>query len=478
MILALAFPPFGFGPLVWLGLIPWRLCRTIASTARATLCAFCFGMGFFLVGLHWGVATGANHFQVPVPGNWLLALILPAWLALFPALALWLTRALGGPGLSTASITLASASWLVSELLRHHLWGGIPWLELGSVAVDSFLSPALPVIGAAALGALTVFANGVLLLALRSPRRHGKLAISTGLLLLACPLLLGPMEWSRPVEATWRVGLVQAGAPEPDKTPDAESAYWQASARLAGEVSTVIWPEGAAGLLDSANRQRLNRLAARLGAEETGLLIGAQEATTSGHIYNSALLWEPDGQTARYRKQHLFPVLESGIPPVRANWLPPVLADRPAYLAGRDPTPLLVDSNGSHAGVLICWEGFFSREAVSRVKHGAMVLVNMSNEDWGLGLDGLAHNALAARTRAAEVGRPLVRATSTGMTLVADHHGRTMSRIPPERIATLVATVQPRTGQTPFARVGGNMGAGIVAIAILFLALFRGRTSR
>jgi apolipoprotein N-acyltransferase len=127
---------------------------------------------------------------------------------------------------------------------------------------------------------------------------------------------------------------------------------------------------------------------------------------------------------------------------------------------------------------LICWEGFFSRQAVDRVKHGASVLVNLSNEDWGLGLGGLANNALAARTRAAEVGRPLVRATSTGMTLVSNHRGRIQSRVPPETVTTLVATVRPRTGQTPFAWFGGNTGAGIVAICVLLIALLRRRASR
>ncbi|MGB7551993.1 MAG: nitrilase-related carbon-nitrogen hydrolase, partial [Chromatiaceae bacterium] len=102
----------------------------------------------------------------------------------------------------------------------------------------------------------------------------------------------------------------------------------------------------------------------------------------------------------------------------------------------------------------------------------AAYLINVSNDAW-FG-DSLApHQHLGiARMRALENGRPLLRATNTGISAIIDHRGQVQGRVPAFERGLFSAEIQPRAGLTPFARLGNGLAIGL-AWVMLGWALIR-----
>jgi len=69
--------------------------------------------------------------------------------------------------------------------------------------------------------------------------------------------------------------------------------------------------------------------------------------------------------------------------------------------------------------------------------------------------------------RALETGRPMLRATNTGMTAVVLPTGLVDKVLPPFVRGALVADVQGYTGTTPYARFGNGLALILSMIALL-----------
>ncbi|MGE5155316.1 MAG: nitrilase-related carbon-nitrogen hydrolase, partial [Bdellovibrio bacteriovorus] len=79
-----------------------------------------------------------------------------------------------------------------------------------------------------------------------------------------------------------------------------------------------------------------------------------------------------------------------------------------------------------------------------------------------------------ARMRALETGRYLLRATNTGISAIIDHRGRLLVEIPAFVRGAMPAQVWPRSGATPYVRVGDWPALG-AALALILAAVVLGR---
>jgi apolipoprotein N-acyltransferase len=103
----------------------------------------------------------------------------------------------------------------------------------------------------------------------------------------------------------------------------------------------------------------------------------------------------------------------------------------------------------------------------------ATLLVNVTNNAW-FGDSSAPHQQLQmSRLRAREAGRWLMRATSNGITAVIAPDGEIAARAPQFEPAVLKATVQPRSGLTPYARTG-NWPVLLLSLAMAALAILAG----
>ena len=178
-----------------------------------------------------------------------------------------------------------------------------------------------------------------------------------------------------------------------------------------------------------------------------------------------------DGAPQSFRKRHLVPFGE--FIPWGFRWVLDILHIPLTDFSRGEASQPPLRSAGTAFGVTVCYEDIFGEELVTQLPE-AKILLNVSNTAWfGESLASDQH-LQSSQMRSLEMGRWSARATNTGVTAVVDERGRVVSRLPQFTTGTLVESVVPRTGTTPFVH-GGNIPALLIAVAMLALAAWRRR---
>jgi apolipoprotein N-acyltransferase len=136
----------------------------------------------------------------------------------------------------------------------------------------------------------------------------------------------------------------------------------------------------------------------------------------------------------------------------------------------------------------ICYEDLFGEEIAAQIRAGRTVgegsraaeptiLLNMSNIAWFGDSLALPQHLQISRMRALETGRPMLRATNTGVTAVIDAKGKVAAVLPAYTRDTLAAPVQGYAGATPYVLVGNGAALALMILSLL-LAWHRSRAAR
>jgi apolipoprotein N-acyltransferase len=181
------------------------------------------------------------------------------------------------------------------------------------------------------------------------------------------------------------------------------------------------------------------------------------------HYWNSAVSLGIS-PTQSYSKTHLVPFGEF-IPP-GFSWFMR-LASIPMSSFSRGPEkqrPLAVA--GQQLAVNICYEDVFGEEIIRSLPQ-AGILANLSNTAWfGRSLAQPQHLQIA-RMRAVETGRPMLRATNTGMTAVIGADGTIPAILPAFTQGVLHSEIRAHQGMTPYARYGNLVFLLLVGVCVL-----------
>ncbi len=443
LLAALALPPLYLLPLLVPAFVVvcWQL-DAAQSGRQAALIGWAFGTGHFAAGLYWvGIAflVDAERFAWAMP----FALTgLAGGLALFPALAFWLTAKSGTRG--PARIVALATAWLLAEGLRSWVLTGFPWNLMGTVWAFSSETIQLSALGGVwLLSLITVLAAAApAILAdtrYRSPRGYG-------FVLLA--LLLPVVSWGY---GSWRLAaapppggagvgevrlrLVQPSIPQKQKwQPDLRARHVRdqvALSRAPGFESRthIVWAETAIPYYLSAQpvlQQELTQVVPPGGY----LIAGAPRvdpAQLDGPIWNSLHALDSDGRiAATFDKVHLVPFGE--YVPLRT-----LLGFAKLTAGGRDfsPGPGLqtIALPGLPAfSPLICYEVIFPGK-VRAESAAPRWLLNVTNDAWFGNSSGPYQHFAAARLRAIEEGIPLIRVANNGISAVVDSYGRVLDQI-------------------------------------------------
>jgi apolipoprotein N-acyltransferase len=489
---------FGFAPFD-LALLPVAtlamlvaLWQGAPSARAAATTGYAFGLGLFVAGASWVFI--ALHTFGGMPG--VLAAIgtagFCAFLALYPAVAGWIAVRWTAPN-SWPRAAAAAAAWTVAEWARSVIFTGFPWLSLGYAALPD--GARSPLAGYAPVGgvflvtlatALAAAALATMVEALANAKCRA-IALAAGLMIAVGigGAALRRVEWTSAHGAPIAVSLVQGNVTQDLKfDPEFRRTTFELYTGLVRESRgrLVVLPESAFPVFaqevpESVLTAMLDAIAPRNGDVLAGLFTVSPPTEPGGapRFYNSVISVGV-ARPQLYRKRHLVPFGETiPLEPVVGWFIRKVLAIPIASQASGDPDPPVLEVAGERVAVNICYEDAFGAEIRGQAAN-ATLLVNVTNDAWyGHSLAALQHNQIAAM-RALETGRPLVRATNTGITSAIGHDGREIARLPWFTRGILEVEITGRQGITPYVRLGDPLPVAI-ALALLAAAIALGRRS-
>jgi apolipoprotein N-acyltransferase len=444
------------------------LWRHAASARDAGLLGLAFGLGLFLGGVSWVYVSLHDFGAMPSLLAAFVTLLFCFYLALFPAAAGAACHVLGR---GFVMVLAVPALWTLTEWLRGWLFTGFPWLAIGYAQVpESPLAGYLPIAGIYGATLLTVLSAGLVLEMCERPALRRSLAC--GALLIAtwaCGYALKDIAWTQAQGDPVSVSLLQGNVSQDLKWREDRIRTTLETYRdlvLATDARLVILPETALPLFyHDLPTDYLESLADHARRHRGDILIGMPERGSSGDYYNSVLSFGT-APIRVYRKSHLVPFGE--FVPLKAlfGWfIEAVSIPLLDFSRGAEVQPPL-EVAGLRVAVNICYEDAFGNEIIRQLPQ-ATVLVNVSNVAWfGHSIAPRQHLQIS-QARAIETGRPMLRATNTGMTAIVDPHGNVQAVAPQFATAVVRGEVRAYQGTTPYVR-WGNMP--VIAVALLLLA--------
>lgn len=465
--------PFSFAPyeFFWLQ-IPllaglFYICIDQAP-GRAFLRSFLFGLGWFVHGIYWIYNSLHYHGGAPMFMAILMVVLLGMYLALYPALAFYLSNRYFRADRFRMLVLVYPLMLVIFEWLRGYVLTGFPWVQMGYAHIDTWLSGYGPILGGLGIGYLVCLVSGLLLYALWQREFRLTLPVVAGIYLIGFGL--AQVSWTQPFGEPIKVSLLQGNVPQSEKWKpqnfNPTLRMYRDMALASQDSDLVIWPETALPAFRNRVQGYLDEIAASTENSNADMLIGLfVHGDDSRRYYNSVI--SLDGQV--YKKRHLVPLGEYF--PFRpllnffSQWIDIPMSD----IDNGDRHQQLINVAGVPVGVNICFEDAFDRDVLLDIPR-AKLLVNVSNDAWfGDTSEPWQHHQLA-RMRALETGRPLLRATNTGISSVIGVRGEVIAISQPFQRQVLSASISPYEGQTPYSRWGNTLLIGLAGLWLLHLA--------
>ncbi|MGH9457888.1 MAG: apolipoprotein N-acyltransferase [Thermoanaerobaculia bacterium] len=477
-LLAFAFPGAGIDLLALVALAP-----IVAAVLRARSWgeAFLLGAaGYFvtwLINVPWVIPVMVRYGGLPMPVGIslyvLLALVVAMYGGLF-AFLVWRYRRLPPP----AIWILVPAAWAAVEFLRTFLLTGFPWNLLAVALIDTpplvILARVIGPYGVAFLAMIPATLLGWIAATPGVPKRKATAGVAA-VALVAAWLGAGALILSR-IDPSAGEPL-DAAMLQPNITLemrwDLRSAIriyelmMEMSREAAAErPGVVIWPESTVPLTFAVSpfyRESVEDFSLESGAD---VILGsiAEDAADPTQLWNAAYLVTEGEVKGRYDKVRLVPFGE--YVPLRellffADELVRAVGD---FQFGSSERPLV----GRFAyGPAICYEIVFPQIATTQVRNGATVLVTITNDAWFGETAAPRQHLDAARLRAIETDRWLLRAATTGISAAVDPAGRIVASLPVGERGIVRAHASARQSTTPYVRFGDWFGwAAAIAAAL------------
>jgi len=475
------FAPFYLYPLPILALsgllLFWERSRDSRSAATIGLS---FGLGMFLVGVSWVYVSLHDYGGMGMLTAATFTLVFCAIPACYPALIGAILKRVPASR-PVRLLFFFPALWALSEWVRGWLFTGFPWLALGySQAPASPLAgfaPLLGVFGVSLVGAIVAaaLASAVIRIS-EGPQQQMALPIREPGIWIIVALLLAGMalsreKWTQPLagEPT-KVALLQGNIPQAMKwQPERARATLDTYLNLAQSVQArlIVLPETALPMFNVHVPGAYLQMLADQGLRNGGdVLVGVPELHPSGRHYNSVMSFG-SAPTQTYRKHHLVPFGDYF--PLRSvlGWIMELMHIPMSDFSRGDPVQRPLQVAGQKIAVNICYEDVFGEEIIRQLPE-ATALANFTNDAWwGKSLASEQHLQIA-QMRAIETGRPMLRATNTGVTAIIDRKGHIATSAPEFTTTAVVGEIRGYQGATPYVRVGN---LAFLALAALMIAV-------
>ncbi len=493
----LAYPPIDQRPAALVAVAPFLLALRAASAYEAIALAVVWSLATMSVGItEWLVPAVVVYYQQSIlTGVTLLVgtTLVGATLE-YGAFALCYRR-LSERFAPYANVLLTAAAWAAAELCRTRIGFGNPWGLFGYALVETGTDPSVwgTMTQIADLGGvyavsfvLVAFNAGLaeIIVALRGrdTRNAGRMLLTCGAI-VAGVLAYGGLRVREiaerrvdPVPVSIIQGNLDLGSQWREEMYGANLAEYLELTHRAVVESTprvVFWPENAMTFFVDREPQYRKIVGATIGRLDVELVAGAPRFEGDGdyRYFNSVFLLRPDGDiVASYDKQRLLPFGEY-FPFGMIDLLKRSFGRVREMTPGSASTPL--PSRAGALGSIVCNEAMYPEDAVARVRDGAEVLVNLSNDSYVPGVEFAENQLRIATLRAIEQRRSLVRASTSGPSAIVDPTGRVVTRSAPHTAAVLAGSVLPSRELTLYARTGDAFAWSCLLVSVF--AMFAAR---
>ena len=429
-----------------------------------------FTGGTFLAGTYWLYHSVHEIGHAPLPVAILLMLGLVAIMGAYSAALGWLVARYAPREGPARWMLLVPAGWILVEWLRGWLLSGFPWLSLGYAHLDSPLRGYAALLGVYGVGLAAAVSAGAVLTLFLGNRASRVVAVSALAVIWGAGAGLTRVEWTEPRDSALSVALVQGAVPQTMK--------WEAGQRERTErlylglsrphfgVDLVVWPEASIPALAADLGDFLAAVRTEASAAGTALIMGLlRNDPETDAYYNAMVAWNPEqpGIEQWYAKRRLVPFGEFfPVPAAVRSWLKLMSLPYSDFERGSDRQKALAVA-GERLAPTICYEDAYGTDQ-RRIVRDSTILVNVSNDAW-FGDSTAPHQHLdISRMRAIEAARPTLRVTNDGITALIGHDGRVLDKLPQFQPGVLTGSVTPRTGLTPYLRLG-NLPVLALALA-------------
>lgn len=454
-------------PVWWLQILAMTSLATLLLRCTTTRQAVVLGWAFALA---WLSATfGWLYVSMHTFGGLSAWLSVVAVLALGAALAIYYALACGffwhfAQNQKAFAAPLFAALWLLAELARGQWLTGFGWGGIGYAHLAGPLRLWAGWIGVYGMGGVAAAMAGSLAVMVGTTSARSKsLSVLSLLVLFGLPVVLPPTTGT--AQGELRVTLLQGNIAQEEKFQPAtgvlKALRWYGEQLRNAQGDLVITPETAFPVLpEQLPEGYWQAVEHRFSTGEQAALVGLPLGDFERGYTNSVIGWRP-GVPGRwqYDKHHLVPFGEF-IPPL-FRWFTDLmhipLGD---FNRGALPQPTF-DWKGQRIAATICYENLFSEELATQFIDAAKaptLLLNISNLGWFGEHLAMDQHLQIARARALEFDRTFLLATNTGRTAIVDHRGVVTHQTAAHTASVLNATVQGRSGLTPYARWSARWG--------------------
>ncbi len=483
LLFALSFPDASLTPLVFVALAPVILSVTFSRSMReALLQGQLFGTMVWLINVPWVIDVMSIHGGLAFPVGVVIYILMAIFVGLNAAVFALLLRSLRLAN-SSRGWVFVPFTWAAAEWIRAHYLSAFAWNLTAETLIDfRTLVQISSWTGPYVLGFLAAIPSAFFawLLARHATNRlrviSGAVVVVLYLIWFVCgSVLLSREEKLISREAKTVAALLQPNVSQEEKwDPARETLIFDRMMRMSAEgvlsgAKVVIWPESTVPLpfLETEFfRQAVENLSTVAGVD---IILGsvAFDPSDKTKLWNTAFLVSAGEAKGRYDKIRLVPFGEF-VPFRKALFFAEKLVRAVGeFQFGTNDRPM----RGRFAyGPAICYEVVFPEIPATQVRHGANVLVTITNDAWFDRTSAPRQHLDAARLRAVETNRYLLRAATTGISAHVDPTGRIVEQLPLFEKGIIRAEFAPRQTLTPYVRFGdwfGYLTMLVVAVAAL-----------
>ncbi len=407
------FPPIGWEACALIAWLPLLFAMRAVAPAHAFYLGLVHGVVFYGVTMSWlvNVFVGAEQMMVP------LVLIMSLFTAFFTR-GYAVAQQRYGAGWVLA--IFSACWWLTMEFYRSEIFYlKFPWMTPGLGLGPTCISPVLGVSGASFL----IILAGALIF---QKRRQ---CVTGGVMMVALLVLM----------------LVQKNRPSPENAPvhvlavQSEEFSLERYLELTDEAlvkpDLVLWPEYALSYDVRQQPQDMKQLFALVRERNTTLIVGTQTQIGEGmsEWYNTALTLNENGILGEHYKNHTVHFFDDGVAGTEAK---------------------AVETSRWKIGTPICFDCDYQDVIRRMVADGAefLAIPSMDGAHWG-DKEHYQHAELF-RHRAAENGRWVAVAATSGVTQIIDPYGNRVKSLPIIEEGVLTGYVGARQELTIYTRVG------------------------